>query len=247
MSARTFPVLMNARDRKSFPDCPRSVPWAMLAPHEEQAKRNHDQGLEVLASRGGLGAGEMVAVLRDVTWREVYTGGIGETRELVDALKAAVIAWAAASETIDAGLVEEDERDDSGRVFVANADGTFTCEDCLTPEERGALGDEEVQVWEEGSRGWTAPCICARCALSIPVYLDGEDAPSVNPDRALTASQAEILLDVALTFKVRARYEGLTDDERRGLWDLVNEPAGETPWLTPKGANALRLYVRGRS
>lgn len=43
--------------------CPRSVPWEIVAPHEAQAKKNHDQTLKRLAQRGGLSPEELVAVL----------------------------------------------------------------------------------------------------------------------------------------------------------------------------------------
>lgn len=46
-----------------------SVPWAMLAPHEEQAKWNHGQTLARLAERGGLSVVEMAALLEDRKWR----------------------------------------------------------------------------------------------------------------------------------------------------------------------------------
>ena len=47
-----------------------SIPWEMIAPHEAQAKHNHDQTLERLAQRGGLSAYEAVAVLtgRSLRW-----------------------------------------------------------------------------------------------------------------------------------------------------------------------------------
>ncbi len=54
---RRFPVL--GKDGKRVPP----VPWGLLAPHEEQAQRNHGQTLEQLAGRGGLGASEMLAIL----------------------------------------------------------------------------------------------------------------------------------------------------------------------------------------
>lgn len=41
------------------------VPWAMLAPHETQARNNHSQTLKRLAERGGLAPCEAVAVLED--------------------------------------------------------------------------------------------------------------------------------------------------------------------------------------
>lgn len=60
--ARRFPVLSRRTD------APKSVPWAMLAPHEARAKTNHGQTLERLAERGGLAPGEIFAVVHDVPW-----------------------------------------------------------------------------------------------------------------------------------------------------------------------------------
>lgn len=74
MSDRPFPILQPCKSGL------RSIPWAMLAPHEEQAKRNHDQTLQRLAERGGLGAIEAVAVLRDAHYRTVR----GMTEEEAD-------------------------------------------------------------------------------------------------------------------------------------------------------------------
>jgi hypothetical protein len=67
--AKPFPILMDPRERKAHPECPRSIPWAILAPHEAQARRNHDQSLATLASRGGLDPVEMTAILRDERYR----------------------------------------------------------------------------------------------------------------------------------------------------------------------------------
>jgi hypothetical protein len=40
----------------------------MIAPHEEQAQRNHSQTLKRLAERMGLSACEAIAVLEDRRW-----------------------------------------------------------------------------------------------------------------------------------------------------------------------------------
>lgn len=64
---RRFPVLRGTqreRDELERLGCPRSVPWAFVAPHEAQARMNHDQTLERLAERGGLSPSELVAVVR---------------------------------------------------------------------------------------------------------------------------------------------------------------------------------------
>lgn len=89
MSEREFPVLINWQERHRLVSCPRSVPWAMLAPHEEQAHLNHDQTLERLAQRGGLGPEEMVAVLEDrrFTWRS-----LGSSKEADEANELAAVA-----------------------------------------------------------------------------------------------------------------------------------------------------------
>lgn len=66
---KDFPILMD--NRKKFPECPGSIPWAMLAPHERQALRNHDQTLKRLAERGGLSTCEAMAVLEDRRWQKM--------------------------------------------------------------------------------------------------------------------------------------------------------------------------------
>jgi hypothetical protein len=46
----------------------RSIPWAMLAPNESRALRNHGQSLQVLAGRGGLCPMEALLILKDLPW-----------------------------------------------------------------------------------------------------------------------------------------------------------------------------------
>jgi hypothetical protein len=64
MSARDFPIMAvrNGRRANRFDFV---VPWDLLAPHEAQADRNHQQTLERLAERGGLSAREALAVVED--------------------------------------------------------------------------------------------------------------------------------------------------------------------------------------
>ena len=83
-SERRFPVLLSQHTREETDllkrlGCPRSVPWSLLAPHEEQALRNHDQTLQRLAERGGLCPKEMVAVLTDRPWRDVRALSLEES------------------------------------------------------------------------------------------------------------------------------------------------------------------------
>ena len=69
MSLRTFPVLWPYRPRDLLElaelGCPRSVPWELVAPHEQTAWDNHGQSLNRLADRGGLYPAELCAVLED--------------------------------------------------------------------------------------------------------------------------------------------------------------------------------------
>ncbi len=44
------------------------IPFAMIEPHEEQAKRNHSQSLERLAQRGGLAACEAIDIIEGRRW-----------------------------------------------------------------------------------------------------------------------------------------------------------------------------------
>lgn len=64
---KLFPI--HSSDRE-VPNCPKGIPWEVIAPHEEQALNNHSQTLEKLAQRGGLGLIEMYAVLSDKSYRE---------------------------------------------------------------------------------------------------------------------------------------------------------------------------------
>lgn len=71
---KKFPVLWQPSDmRCKRPDrCPKSIPWELIEPHEQQALKNHDQTLDRLAQRGGLSPQEMIAVLSDKHWRETW-------------------------------------------------------------------------------------------------------------------------------------------------------------------------------
>ena len=62
-------------------------------------------------------------------------------------------------------------RAEYGDVFVA-MDDFFLCQACATADSID-LGDDDVQTWEVGGRGWTSPCVCRDCKLSIPVIIDG--------------------------------------------------------------------------
>jgi hypothetical protein len=61
---KTFPI-MAVRDGHRAKTKDFTIPWALIAPHEKQAQRNHYQTLERLAERGGLSAREALAVIED--------------------------------------------------------------------------------------------------------------------------------------------------------------------------------------
>lgn len=50
----------------------------------------------------------------------------------------------------------------------------FLCGDCNEKLRRFDITDPAVQVWEFYSDGWLAPCICDRCKLSIPIYINAQ-------------------------------------------------------------------------
>lgn len=64
-----------AEEIKYFPVHPschswrKSVPWALVEEHEQQAKLNHSQSLKCLARRGGLCPVELYAVIKDTGFK----------------------------------------------------------------------------------------------------------------------------------------------------------------------------------
>jgi len=72
-TAKEMPLLGDPKERDRyravFPTG--GIPWSLLEPHREQAKKNHDQTLERLSERGGLGPDEMVAIIEDRRWRRM--------------------------------------------------------------------------------------------------------------------------------------------------------------------------------
>ena len=59
------------------------IPWDLIAKHETQAQRNHSQTLARLAERGGLSAGEAVAVMTGKSWSEIPRDEAACHRQLV--------------------------------------------------------------------------------------------------------------------------------------------------------------------
>ncbi len=52
----------------------KSVPWALVEPHSQQALKNHGQSLERLAERGGLDWAELFAVMNGLSWKQLENG-----------------------------------------------------------------------------------------------------------------------------------------------------------------------------
>lgn len=73
---RNFPILSqwqwkhDVLDKTLIAKCPRSIPWDLIAPHEEQAQINHSQSLQRLAERGGLSPLEMYCVMNHLRFRD---------------------------------------------------------------------------------------------------------------------------------------------------------------------------------
>jgi hypothetical protein len=66
---KRFPILWPIGARTAIAlyerlECPRDVPWDLIAKHERQCVLNHGQSVETLASRGGLSPHEAVAVIQ---------------------------------------------------------------------------------------------------------------------------------------------------------------------------------------
>lgn len=59
-----------------------------------------------------------------------------------------------------------------GTYFVTSEDGLVYCERCA--QEKGLdPAHPDTNLWEVLGDNWCAPCVCAGCDLSIPVYVDG--------------------------------------------------------------------------
>ncbi len=114
MKDRMFPI-MGGED----------IPWSVIGPHEEQAKRNHCQSLEQLARRGGLSPGEAVAVIEGFSWRMIPLEGPetrGRLRQLVLRQQSVIVG-----------------REDVG--LVQGEDSVSICFRCSGPEAARNLYD----------------------------------------------------------------------------------------------------------
>ena len=105
MPRKMFPILAAHYERRGILNYPRSIPWDIIAPHEDAALRNHDQTLDKLASRGGLGASEAICVIyphRLKDYIRVWRDGSEAERfsseaHAVDELNKLVVEWLVAN------------------------------------------------------------------------------------------------------------------------------------------------------
>jgi hypothetical protein len=105
MNERLFPLIYSGRAEEPLRARLPSVPWGFIAPHEEQARRNHDQTLETLAARGGLGPAEALAVVEGRPLRTLFHTGrtwLENETIAVEKLIAMVADWEDAEEEFEA-------------------------------------------------------------------------------------------------------------------------------------------------
>ena len=100
-----------------------SVPWALVAPYEGNAKKNHDQTLDRLAERGGLSSGELWLIVYGHDWRMCPS---------LEFSNKWLAEWLAEHEGYkaerDAALAELARHKEEKRVKVRGVD--FACEEC---------------------------------------------------------------------------------------------------------------------
>lgn len=86
--SKKFPVMLNYYERKELSHlaCPTSVPWAFVEQFEHTVKYFHDQTLERLAQRGGLGPCELMAAItnRKAWWKEPEEKAVVALKTAVD-------------------------------------------------------------------------------------------------------------------------------------------------------------------
>lgn len=81
MTPLTFPIMLDQELK--------CVPWAFMAPHEEQAKINHSgQDLARLAARGGVSPCEAIAIVEGRPWERMpLTAATLQLKQMVEQWK----------------------------------------------------------------------------------------------------------------------------------------------------------------
>lgn len=120
---RMFPIMVSTHSRPNLLDAARergtgfvvvAIPWDMIAPHAQQADRNHSQTLERLAERGGLCASEALGVLEGKEWGALDHDGARANEQL----GRKVAEWAVAR-AVEAEAKREGGTDGDGRTAAA--------------------------------------------------------------------------------------------------------------------------------
>jgi len=62
---KMFPVKLTDAEASTYPQCPRELPYEMVAEHENQVKLNYGRSVEELAIEGGLSPVELYYALND--------------------------------------------------------------------------------------------------------------------------------------------------------------------------------------
>ena len=72
-------------------ECPRTVPWSIVEPHEAQALHFHSQTLKRLDERGGLAPCELAAVLLDTDYYKLWGWNTGSPTHRLDHIRRSVL------------------------------------------------------------------------------------------------------------------------------------------------------------
>ena len=164
----------------------------MLAPHEEQAQRNHLQSLETLASRGGLSACEAVAVLEDRRWHKMPKDeAVARLVELVNLAAAAAGRTALGRQFVGPSVDFRAWWDSKDHTYGGDAtplsvagmawEAAHQKYAAQTPTpEAGQFTPEEVEML--GAALWTARCDIWQTARVSEYNLTGKDPNFPNDE-----------------------------------------------------------------
>jgi hypothetical protein len=179
-----------------------SIPWSIIAPYEKQAINNHDQSLEVLASRGGLDPLEAVAVLTGKRWRDVQhmtlEEGNAKLQEIVHQHPLQQLAAAVGQIEKMRALLNEvvmcldatdrrsiDLRDRIG-ALLTSLNTCSTCGGsgvvCIGSPETKSYPDPTHRVLESCYDGKHVPCPVCQPATGIVVIVTTSVAPADTGD-----------------------------------------------------------------
>jgi hypothetical protein len=192
---RMFPVLYSHGEERGL----KEVPWDFLKPHESQAFKNHDQSLETLASRGGLGLDEMLAIVREVSWFREVRGLSKEAR--LAGFNAALNEYYAQQQSALEQLPEmtpdfiAKAKEDEAKLFKAERDAALArLEEVVRELEATKKAKQENDARFMRERGEAREeCLGLRSAMAIEtqnanVYAHQKDAAVKERDTALRSA-----------------------------------------------------------